>query len=507
MGQARGSVAAIGKVRWRTAEIQRLLLAAVGHLEVPARRQSSLKPRTAVEPAVRRGGYAAAAAAPAADRDDPTLVDLTGALLGSRRTADPARPLASPGGSRAGGRLGTVDTGDLELLRGPAGRALLDAAVAGLDRGEQVLPLATALRRAGSDPALVAAALTQAQLRVRGRTKFGPDADRMFWTAAGLEQSTRAVVAGHRAARYAQLAPDLVADLCCGVGGDMLAMARAGLRVLGVDTDQVTAATARANAAQMGLSERVTVRVDDVTSTDLSGVDAVFVDPARRTASGRRRFDPQAYSPPLSFALELAHRVPATCVKVAPGVPHELVPGTAEAEWVSVDGDLKEAALWFGPLGRPGRRRATLLTERGLRAAATLTADTDRGAAPVAAAGDYLHEPDAAVIRAGLVAVVAEQLGGWLLDPTIAYVSTDSPQLSAFTRRYRVEDVVPFQLKRLRALLRARGVGDVVVKKRGTAVQPEELRRQLRLDGTGPTRTLVLTRVAGAPIVLLVDPA
>ena len=400
-----------------------------------------------------------------------------------------------------------MDSGDLERLRGAAGRALLDAAVAGLDRGEQVLPLATALRRAGSDPALVAAALTQAQLRLRGRAKFGPDADRMFWTAAGLEQSTRAVVADHRAARYSQLGPELVADLCCGVGGDLLALGRAGLRVLGVDSDPVTAAVAAANAAEVGLSGRVTVRVDDVTSTDLAGVDAVFVDPARRTSSGRRRFDPQGYSPPLSFALDLTRRVPATSVKVAPGLPHALVPDAAEAEWVSVDGDLKEAALWFGPLASPGRRRATLLSERGRRPVASLTADTAPGAARVAAAGDYLHEPDSAVIRAGLVAVVAEQLGGWLLDPTIAYVSTDSPQVSAFTRRYRVEDVVPFQLKRLRALLRARGVGDVVVKKRGTAVEPEQLRRQLRLDGAGPTRTLVLTRVAGAPIVLLVDPA
>jgi SAM-dependent methyltransferase len=392
-----------------------------------------------------------------------------------------------------------VDTGDLEQLRSPHGRVLLVAAGAGLDRGEDVLSLATALRSDGSDPALVAAALTQAQLRIRGRAKFGPAADRMFWTAAGLEQSTRAVVADHRAARYARFDPDLVADLCCGVGGDLLAFARAGMSVLGVDADPVTAAVALANANELGVADRVQVRVDDVTSTDLDGVAAVFVDPARRTSSGRRRFDPQGYSPPLSFALELADRVAAAGVKVAPGIPHDLVPDTAEVEWVSVDGDVKEAALWFGPLGTAGRRRATLLSERRSGPAVSLTADADPGPA--------LHEPDGAVIRAGLVALVARQLGGWLLDPTIAYVSTDSADVCAFTRRYRVEEVVPFQLKRLRALLRARGVGDVVVKKRGTAVEPQELRRRLRLDGRGPTRTLVLTRVAGAPIVLLVDPA
>jgi hypothetical protein len=395
------------------------------------------------------------------------------------------------------------------------------AATAGLDRGEEVLPLATALRRgsagagagagADADAALVAMALTQARLRIRARAKFGPDADLMFWTAAGLEQATRSVVAAHRAERFAGLRPVLMADLCCGVGGDLTALARAGLSVLGVDSDPGTAAVAAANAAALGLTHLVRVEVGDVRAADLAGCDAVFADPARRTGGGRRRFDPQGYSPPYSWAVGLAERYPATGLKVAPGIPHDLVPAGAEAEWVSVDGDVKEAALWFGPLaGAGGRRRATLLSDRragpGPGAGRTLVDDPGLGVPPVAAVGQFLHEPDGAVIRAGLVAEVAHALDGWLLDPSIAYVSTDLDVPSAFTRRYRVEEMVPFQLKRLRALLRARGTGDVVVKKRGIAVDPEELRRRLRLDGDGPTRTLILTRIAGAPVVMLADP-
>ena len=399
-----------------------------------------------------------------------------------------------------------MDPGELERLRSPAGRAVLAAAATGLDHGDDMLTLATMLRRGGTDPALVASALTQAQLRRRGRTKFGPDADLMLWTPAGLEQSTRAVVGAHRAARYGRLGPRRVADLCCGVGGDLISLARAELSVLGVDNDPASAALALANVTELGLAGRVQVRVADVTSTDLRGCDALFIDPARRTAGGRRRFDPRDYSPPFSFAVALADQVAATGIKVAPGLPHELVPAGAEAEWVSVDGNVKEAALWFGPLGEPGTRRATLLSERAGRHPVTLTGGPRSGPPPVAAAGAYLHEPDGAVIRAGLVAEIAGDLDGWLLDPSIAYVSTDSPAGSAFTRRYVVDEVMPFGLKRLRSALRERGVGDVVVKKRGTAVEPEELRRRLRLDGHGPTRTLVLTRVGGAPIVLLVDP-
>ena len=396
-----------------------------------------------------------------------------------------------------------MDPGELDALRTPAGDALLASALAGLDAGDDLLPLTTRLRAAGAEPALVAAALTQAQLRVRARAKFGPAADRMFWTPAGFEQSTRASVAAHRAERFAGLAPGRVVDLCCGVGGDLVALAAAGLEVVGVDRDPLTAAVARANLEVLGLVDRASVRVEDVTATDLSGFDSAFLDPARRSSSGRRTFDPASYSPSFVFAVELTRRVPATAVKVAPGIPHSLVPAGTEAEWVSDAGDVKEAVLWSGGLAPDHvRRRATLLPS-----GATLTDDLSLGSPRTGAAGRYLHEPDGAVVRAGLVAEAAAGLDGWLLDPTIAYVSTDSEARSPFTRRYAVELVVPFQLKRVRALLRERGVGDVVVKKRGTAVEPEELRRRLKLDGAGPMRTLVLTRVDGQPIVLLCDPA
>jgi hypothetical protein len=272
--------------------------------------------------------------------------------------------------------------------------------------------------------------------------------------------------------------------------------------VAGVDRDPLTVATARANIEVLGLSPLAGADEGDVTATDLSRYDAAFLDPARRSGSGRRTFDPAAYSPPFSFVADLVARVPASGVKVGPGIPHDLVPTGAEAEWVSDAGDVKEAALWFGPLASGGvRRRATLLPS-----GATVTDDPVLGAPPVGPVGRWLHEPDGAVVRAGLVAEVAAMVGGRLLDPAIAYVTTDRDDRCPFTRRFAVELVMPFQLKRLRAMLREHGVGDVVVKKRGIAVEPEELRRRLRLDGRGPMRTLVLTRIGADPFAILCDP-
>jgi SAM-dependent methyltransferase len=381
-----------------------------------------------------------------------------------------------------------------ELLT-PAGRAALELA-AGL-AGSDPLAASATLRARGVAPDLAAAALTQAELRARAVAKFGTGAGRMFFTRAGLEQATRGPVAARRADRLAAAGVRAVADLGCGVGADTLAFARAGIRVRAVDADPVAAAVAAANVAALGLGDLVEVGCADATAVDLAGVDAVFCDPARRRGTGRI-FDPRAYSPPWDFVTGLVERVPRTVLKLAPGIDHALVPAGAEAEWVSVDGDVVEAAFWCGPLASVPRR-ATLLPSR-----ASLTG-SGVAAARVGPVRRYLYEPDRAVIRAHLVAEFASTVDGALADPDIAYVYADAAPASPFGRCYEVLDVLPFSVKRLRAALRGRGAGRLTVKKRGSPVDPGELRRAMRLTGTAEA-TVVLTRVGGAPTALIVTP-
>jgi SAM-dependent methyltransferase len=379
----------------------------------------------------------------------------------------------------------------------PEGQRLL----ASLPRYDAAAALAVVegARRSGYDDALVATALTQARLRARAEPKFGDQAAALYFTPDGLEQATRPIVAARRAQRFTDTGVRRLADLCCGVGGDLPHLAGAAPDgVLGVDRDPLTCAVATANMDALGLGHRVEIRCQDADRADLDGIDGAFVDPARRGAAGRT-FDPDAYSPPYSFVLELARRVPATGAKLAPGIPHAALPAGAEAEWVSVGGDVVECALWCGPLASGVARRATVLP-----AGSSVTGDgTVRAhAGPV---GRFLWEPDGAVIRAGLVAEVATQLGGHLLDPTIAYITGEQQAQSPFATGYEVRVVMPFGLKRLRTLLRARGVGRLTIKKRGSAIVPETLRHQLRLSGSAEA-TIVVTRVAGKPTVLLVDP-
>ncbi|TQN32992.1 methyltransferase family protein [Haloactinospora alba] len=397
----------------------------------------------------------------------------------------------------------------LQALRTPDGQRLLGA-VSAADAAADPLAAATRLRRdpharaaAGDDGAddVAAAALTQIRLRDRARAKFGDEAEAMYFTTDGLEQATRLTVARHRAGRFASaLAPgSLVADVCCGIGADTLSMARAGLAVEGVDSDPHTVAVANANIDAWGVGQRATARVADAEALDAGAYDAVFCDPARRGQRGRV-FDPDAYSPPWSTVLGLARGARAACVKAAPGIPHERVPEGAHAEWVSVNGEVKEAALWFGALGGSGRR-ATLLRE-GSAEPATLTSAAEEDSAPVAAPGRYLYEPDGAVVRAHLVAAAAREVDGALLDPHIAYITADRLVATPFCRAYEVTDVLPFSAKRLRAVLRERRVGTVTIKKRGSAVDVDKLRRDLKPSGPN-SAVVVLTRIDDRPVCLL----
>lgn len=381
-------------------------------------------------------------------------------------------------------------------------------------REDESFHLNEALRKAGHSPALVSAVLTQSRLRTRAEAKFGEFASRMLFTQAGLEQATRLNVAARHAERFAAAGVRHVADLGCGLGADSLAMASLDLTVTAVEMDETTAACATVNLIPF---PNATVVHADATAVSLEDADGVWLDPARRvtsTSGTRRIWDPKAFSPPLSFVEALAATGKAVGVKMGPGVPHDSVPAGCEAQWVSVGGDVTEVTLWFNAVSRPGIRRAALVL--GPQGAAEITSGEDFGAGPEAPIGPvegYLYEPDGAVIRAGLVADVALQLGGHLVDEHIAYICAPELVDTPFARAYRVLEVMPYNVKALKAWVKANGITVLDIKKRGTAVTPEELRKQLlpsgktARKGAGKTATLVLTRVGEERVAVVVEPA
>jgi len=376
----------------------------------------------------------------------------------------------------------------LQLLASPIGRELLDRLARLEVTSETELRVGDVLRR--DYPAdLVTAALGQHELRRRAEGRF-TRAQRMYFTRAGLEQATAEVIAAHRATRFAGALR--VADLCCGIGGDLICLA-AGREVVAVDRDPLHLRMAALNAEAYGVGNAVTAVHADVRDVDLSSVDAVFVDPARRARGHRMRTG--ASEPPLSWSTSLVDRVEAVGIKAAPGIPRDAVPAGWEVEFIADRRDLKEAALW-SPALAAGTSRATILPQGHVLL--PLPGDNVEHRDP----GAFLLDPNPAVTRAGLVEDLARSLGAWKIDPQIAFLSSDQPLHTPFARTLRVLDSGPWEQKALRARLRALDIGSVDIRRRGLAGDVEDLHRQLKLRGT-QRATLVMTRVDDRPWALI----
>lgn len=360
-----------------------------------------------------------------------------------------------------------------------------------------VLAISTSLRQA-YPPELVAAALTQYDLRQRAAAKFAR-ADWMWFTRAGLEQATSERIASRRAERFHPFAH--VADLCCGIGGDLLALA--GLphapHVTAVDRDPVHCALAAENARVEGLGQRVDVLERDVAGVGLAGIEAVFIDPARRNE--RRRLGPGQGEPPLSWCIDLVGRVAALAVKTAPGIDHDLVPEGWSLECIALGTDLKEAVLWSPAFGLP-RRQATVIRDDG---PAILTdAPVDEPGLAIPEAGMWLLDPNPAVTRAGLVAQLAAVAGARQVDRQIAFLVTDAMVTTPFARRLPVVASLPWHERTVKRTIRELGGGAVDVRRRGLAGDVDAISRRLR--GPGERRLVVaMTRVGDRPWAIICE--
>ncbi len=409
---------------------------------------------------------------------------------------------------------------ELTALLTPEGLRLLEE-VGQVSSTAEVAQSVSRLRAAGHSPDLVSAVVGQAHLRAKGVAKFGGFAERMLFTRAGLEQATRLGVAARHAGRMRRAGIAQVADLGCGIGGDSLAFAGAGLSVVAVDADEVTAAIAAYNLAPFGHpstgsgSEKPVAEPVEVPGAhtvvhhgtaeefDVSTVDAVWLDPARRTAghSETRRVAASDYSPSLDWAFALAERVPCG-IKLGPAHDREALPADAEAQWVSADGSVVELVLWSGVLAREGVRRSALVI-RGDESH-ELMAGADAEDAETRELGAFVHEPDGAVIRARLIGDVARSLDAGMLDAKIAYLTGDAAVTSPFVQSFRVREVTAANPKAINAALRAHDVGTLEIKKRGMDIDPAAFRKKLNLRGSA-SATLILTRVGDTRMAILAD--
>ncbi|MEO7716574.1 MAG: class I SAM-dependent methyltransferase [Capsulimonas sp.] len=387
------------------------------------------------------------------------------------------------------------------LLTEPGRLLLAEASVLLAAKAEPVVAL-TRLRKSAS-PEIAAAAWEMAASRRKGVRKFGESAAGMYFIGEALEQASSAGAAAYHAARFASVGIISLTDLCGGVGGDAIAFARAGLQVTVVERDPARALFAAENARALDLDSKIAVHCADAIDFPVT-TEAVWFDPARRVDK-RRVVSPEDYSPPLSLVNDLRDRgIEHIGVKLAPGIDHSVAEQMdAGLEFLSDEGECKESLFWTGRLRAPEAVRATVLRPDGVQALAGAP-DEDTDFIPPAPSdeGGYLYEPDPAVIRAHLIRTLAHDLNAAPVDPQIAYLIAPELFPTPFATAYEIVERFAYHFKVLQKALNARGVGRVVVKKRGVPHDPEAVIKQLKLKGSDEM-TVVLTRMGDKQIAIL----
>lgn len=388
-----------------------------------------------------------------------------------------------------------MDLPTFRQMTSSEGDAALAAAVALAPTDVTHLAVLARLRKQ-FPPELATAAVETALLRRKAAAKFTKP-EVLFFTREGLEVASGEVIANYRAERFRRFAA--VGDFGCGIGADTLALAAVSF-AHAVDRDEFRTAIAAANLHARGLSHRATVHTADLLIDPLPDVPAAFADPGRR-ADGRRFLSLAEYLPPPA---ELLARLPADfpiAFKLAPGVDvAELTAFDGEAEFISSGGELKECVLWLHGL-RTTHRRAAILGDSGVH---TLSTDTELSPAEVGPIHGVLLDPNAAVVRAGLVPKLAEQLTATGTDHTVQMLTTDAVPVTPFATAYRVEGVFPADVKAVAAELRKRDIGRVTPVVRGSLLNADEFVKGLKLKGTAH-RHLFLTRELGRQVAVLAE--
>ncbi len=345
------------------------------------------------------------------------------------------------------------------------------------------LAMQTQLRREYPDR-LVRGAFALCDLRRRGLAKFSRAAE-MWFDRQGLEQATSEPVARHKAGRFS----GAVLDLCCGIGGDCLAFAQ-NCTVTAVDSNPVAGLRTMWNAEVYGVASHVSIECADVTAIDPKTT-LVHIDPDRRANALGRALRVEDYVPGLDFLQALSRDGRGGAIKLSPASNFGGKFRDAEVELISLEGECKEATVWFGALRGPKSWRATVLP-----AGETIAAEPLEFAADMSQPLQFVYDPDPAVVRAGLVDAVAAQLDLCRLDDAEEYLTGAGLVQSGFVRAFEVLAELPNNQSEIRRFFREADFGQVEIKCRHIPIEAGNIRRRLPLAGK-QSGVLIFARVAG----------
>jgi hypothetical protein len=309
-------------------------------------------------------------------------------------------------------------------------------------------------------------------------------ADQFIFTRKGAEQCSSSEVAAYHGSKFSHF--KIVADLCCGVGLDLMHLASHKARVYAIDNDKETLLAASYNCEITGL-KNIIFRWERAEEFN-EFAEAVFIDPDRRN-EGRRSVKAEEYSPNWQQILKLNMRYPDMAVKLSPlfDFRNADLPENSTLEFVSELGTLKEVLLCLGKLSTPGVIRKAVLLPSGI----ILGNDRSNGSefSPIK---EYIYEPDPAIIRGGLVKELARKINYQMIDRRSALLTSTNPAREDFGRLYKVDTILPYSFRKLQKFIKNNNIGQLIIKTRGLSESVESLRKRLKLRGSGKALILIV---------------
>ena len=370
-------------------------------------------------------------------------------------------------------------------------------------RGRDELKILTFLReKCQIAPENAALAVQQMNLRQRAKVKFPETADRWFFTPVGLEQATDAWVAAYKASRFPKEVP--VTDVCCGIGGDLAALAL-DHPVLGVDANPLTAAIAERNLHEIeGNGASSCSRVQAITAEDFldqtrpEDFPSIHIDPDRRS-EGVRTSQIFWFSPRLEVIEELLEGRQTAAVKLAPGtqVPETWLYRADELEWISRGRECRELVVWFREGARHpdgALRRATVLKSHSSQVAGTICGCPGVSVPAAGTPGRYIYDVDPSVLAADLEGELAQKYNLRRFGEGTVYLTGQDFVTDSCVSGFEILKVLPLDRKTVIQEARELGWTNPEIKKRGKVPGPEVVRKWFRGPEKGESGTIILVQ-------------
>ncbi len=331
---------------------------------------------------------------------------------------------------------------------------------------------------------LIKEMLSQIKLQKRNLVKI-PISRELLFTEQGAQQASSWEIAKYHAKKFKVFKK--VADLCCGIGVDLINIAKRKKKVYAIDLDVDTMGLAEYNCKRNNLNN-IDFKLGKAEEFDQQ-VDAIFIDPDRRPGSNRR-IAPEEYSPSFSKIMELRKICPNIAVKLSPAIDYKRLnlPIDSTLEFVSENGTLKEILLCMGKLSTKNcERKAVLLSSN-------LILKNSDVKTKVTEIQKILFEPDPAIIRAGLVQELGSKIDYNLIDSKLALLTGSQIAQSDFGKIYEVEEILKYDLKKVRKYVRENEIGELIIKTRGFPESVEKFRKKIKLKGRNSIVMFILRK-------------